>query len=510
MIDEGDLAADRARLHSMRCHLGAQLARYRTAAGVSQPELGQALGRTRSAISKVENGRRGMPETLWTIADEVCRAGGALVAGYNELADAERDYRGRCRARRRAARRAAAQAEVDALAASPAPSSAALQVPGGDAWPDMALVSGELAGELMQMIKRLVRSLGRRDAIRLVSWMLTAVGASGLNPDEYLRVARAVEAPGRVDPQVIKNLAITLAHCKRQEDMLGPCQVLDTVVAQHQLVRRMIKSGCSERMRKPLCLINSNMASTIGGYLVDTGQPDKAKIYFGRARRAAHDAGNATYAAYAAINTGFAAFVLRDTPTALDSAAAARSLAARTDDPRLKALAEQIAAAAYALDDQYGPCMAACDRAHDLLTRANGSVPDSPAYWMHHGTIDSQRSTYLALLSKPKKALDAASNARRQYDRTYVGRYALCEVRLGHALVLSHEINEAARILGDAASHAHLFPRLTGEFHAARTLMQPWENTHAVKTLDTQLHAYGLLPLRSASILRPDSNDRRV
>lgn len=508
MIDTGDLAADHARLHSVRCHLGAQLARYRTAAGISQPELGQALGRTRSAISKVENGRRGMPGKLWTIADEVCGAGGALVAGHNELAAAERDYRGRCRARRRAARRAAAQAEVDALAASPG-SSCPVQVPGGDAWQDMALVSGELAGELMQMIKRLVRSLGRRDAIRLVSWMLTALGASGLDPDEYLRVAQAVVAPGRVDLQVIKNLATTLAHCKRQEDMLGPCQVLDTVLAQYRLVRR-IEPGCPESMRKPLGLINSNMASTIGGYLVDTGHPDRAKIYFERARRAAHNAGNARYAAYAAVNAGFAAFVLRDTPTALDSAAAARSLAARTDDPRLKALAEQMAAAAYALDDQYGPCVAACDRAHDLLTRANGPAPDSPAYWMHHGTIDSQRSTYLALLGKSKEALDAASSARRQYDRTYVGRYALCEVRLGHALVLSREINEAARVLGGAADYAHLFPRLTGEFHSARALMRPWENTRAVKTLDAQLHTCGLLPPPplSAPILKSGLGDQ--
>ena len=76
------MTAERARLEALRCHLGAQLAVYRTAAVVSQPQLGQALGRTRSTVSKIEHGTRGMPAPLWTIADDLCDAGGVLVAEY--------------------------------------------------------------------------------------------------------------------------------------------------------------------------------------------------------------------------------------------------------------------------------------------------------------------------------------------------------------------------------------------------------------------------------------------
>lgn len=183
---------------------------------------------------------------------------------------------------------------------------------------------------------------------------------------------------------------------------------------------------------------------------------------------------------------------LRGEPhTALDTAAAARSLAVRTNDPRLKALAEQAAAAAYALDGQYGPCMSACARAHDLLTGDNGPGGESPAYWLHHGSIDSQRSTFLCLLDRPTEAVQAALAAQAQYDRRYVGRYALCQVRLGHALALSQDITLAAQVLGEIASQAHLFPRLGTELHTARTLLQPWNNTPPVKTLDDQLHACG-------------------
>ncbi len=121
--EAGGLAADRARVESLRRSLGAHLATYRVAAGVSQPELGAAIGRTRSLVSKIEHGKRGMPARLWTTADDLCGAQGALVAEHSTLAAAEQDYRGRCRTRGRAVGRVGAQAQAQALTASLAPAS---------------------------------------------------------------------------------------------------------------------------------------------------------------------------------------------------------------------------------------------------------------------------------------------------------------------------------------------------------------------------------------------------
>jgi hypothetical protein len=448
-------------------------------------------------VSKVEHGTRRMSEQLWKITDDLCRAQGALITAYTELVRAEQDYRARCRALRRQGQHRPAQPDTHhSLWPAPARRVSAVRQPDLDvAWSQETRVDGVLAEELLEVVVRLVRSMGRREAMRLAGSVLAAVGLSGLlGADEYARLAHAVVSPSRVDAQVVKNLAVTLAVCKRQEDKLGPCQVLDTVVAQHGLVRRILAGDCPEKLYKPLSLIDSNMAATIGGYLIDMGQLDAASRYFTHARRTAHNASNTTYSTYAAINTSFAARLRGDTPAALDSAAASRSLAARTDDAQLKALAEQMAAGAYALDGQYSPCMAASVRAHDFLTNINGNVPDSPAYWVHHSNIDSQASTFLALLGKPQEAVEAAHAAQTQYDRTCIARYALCQVRLGHALVLSKDISEAVRVLGDAASHAHLYPRLTTDLYTARALMQPWAATHAVKTLDAQLDACGLAP----------------
>lgn len=172
----------------LRCRVGARLATCRREAGLSQPELGQLLDRTRSLISKVEHGTRAMPADLWRLADEVCGAQGALVAEYTALAAAEAGYRDRCRTRRH--RRQIQQAGVQAQAVAPKAWPAVLDGGEVDAGPDTALVSGELAEELMALLTKLIRILGRRDAIRLVGGILAAVGVSGLDFDESLRLER--------------------------------------------------------------------------------------------------------------------------------------------------------------------------------------------------------------------------------------------------------------------------------------------------------------------------------
>lgn len=221
----------------------------------------------------------------------------------------------------------------------------------------------------------------------MASWILATLKASGLDLDEYTRVTHAVAYPHRVDAQVVENVAAILAHCKRLEDTLGPREVLDTLLAQHSIVRHLLQGGCPDKLTKPLKLVESAIACTIGTCLINMGQHHRATDYFGQARRAGHDAGNPACAAYAAANASFSAFLRADTPTAQDMAAAARNLAARTHDLRLQALTEQMAAAAYALDGQYQPCMTACTRAQEHLANANGRNLDSLAYWVHHGTL---------------------------------------------------------------------------------------------------------------------------
>lgn len=502
--DHGDLTADdliteRARLAEMRRGLGASLADYREAARVSQTELAKALDRSPSMVSKAENGEKCLSAPLWEIADQVCTAQGALLAEYREYAEAERDVRARWqnhhREKQRPTRLARAAAARKARKAGPATGAVcALLGDTGDAPSQRAvLVAGARAQEMMAMFDSLVRAFGRRRAIQILSLMTATVGLADL--DEHTRIARAVDDPDRIDSEVVRTLWATLTQTRRLYDCLGPGSVLDSFLGQHQLIHHLLHGGAAGQWHRQLRVLDSAIALQIGhclGHLLDQDEAGVARGWYTHARKAAHAAGNPAYAACAAGFTSWAAQVAGDTRAALDAAADARKLTARSSDPQIEALVESYAAGAHALAGDYDACMAAVDRAHDLLTTAPAPAPGAPAYWVSHPSVDNLLSSHLVLLNRPREAVEAASATLAHFDRKYVTQYAKCEVRLGRALVLAKEIPEAARVLGSAARHADLSPRLTAELRDIRALLQPCAGSRPVQDLDSQLHAYGL------------------
>ena len=407
---------------------------------------------------------------------------------------AEADYRARCEVQQ-------AQAELDRLRASRAPSgppsiAAAPASPFDpntvEVWTELG-VSGELAGELLRLMERLAGLMDRRELLGLVGWAATTVASGLISLDEWDRLAAVVEVPRRVDAQTIDTLSRFHRHCKRQEDALGPSMVHGTVLAQHGIVRRLLPE-CPARLRPRLLSLHSDMAATIGWNLVDLNNHDRAQHYFGDARIAAHEAGDRVHAALALANASSSAYLRGETCTAMDTAAVARNLAAHTDDAQVKAYADLRAAGAHALDGQYAACLAAYARAREGLAAAVPGV-ESPAYGVHLGTIDSPLSGYLVKLGRPREAMDVGRAAVGRYDPSCRVNYAHCQVRFATALVLCEEIGEAARILGGAADVASVSssPRLTAELRTARAQLQPWRGTRAVKTLDAQLAACGVL-----------------
>jgi transcriptional regulator with XRE-family HTH domain len=78
---------------SARCALGIRLATYRRAAGLTQMNLASLIAFSRSTIANVETGRQHVPRGFWESADAAVHAGGALVAGCDELEAAARRAR---------------------------------------------------------------------------------------------------------------------------------------------------------------------------------------------------------------------------------------------------------------------------------------------------------------------------------------------------------------------------------------------------------------------------------
>jgi len=72
-------------IDNARRELGAELAAYRRAAGLSQAELASFVSYSRSTVANVETGRQHVPADFWEKADLACHAEGALANASNHV-----------------------------------------------------------------------------------------------------------------------------------------------------------------------------------------------------------------------------------------------------------------------------------------------------------------------------------------------------------------------------------------------------------------------------------------
>lgn len=91
---------------AQRRRLGAQLATFRHAAGLTQWQLAGLLHYERTSIAHVEAGRQPAPRPFWQHADQALHAGGVLVSAFDDL-DSARQRRARQARQQRQAEHAA-------------------------------------------------------------------------------------------------------------------------------------------------------------------------------------------------------------------------------------------------------------------------------------------------------------------------------------------------------------------------------------------------------------------
>jgi hypothetical protein len=180
---------------------------------------------------------------------------------------------------------------------------------------------------------------------------------------------------------------------------------------------------------------------------------------------------------------------------AIDFAAAAQNHGSKTDDHLLQACTAVEFAIAYAVAGQHKESMSKFEPALTVLTLPPGQrSPESLVYWFHEGLVLSHQSDCFLRQSKPVEAAAAAERGLQLFDTSFVSDLANCTLRLGTARLLSGEIEEAARVIGEGAILAtkHRSARLTSEVRAARGRMGPWSDTAAVKELDERLQGLGM------------------
>ena len=353
--------------------------------------------------------------------------------------------------------------------------------------------------QLVQLLTAWATNMDRREVLRILGWAATAVTATPiidtLTIEEQERVALAIQAPGRVDEAVIEHSEEVLWRCMRQDDALGPQAALDTVLAQRNLVRVML-TECPAVHRTRLLSLFSNLSRFVGWLSFDLGDFDSGSYFYEQARTSAHEAENTELGAFVLCNMSHLATWQGKPRTGIDHAVAAQSWAKRTDDFLLQAYTSDVAARAYAHDGQRAACLAELESAGRTVAGGSGRPARlSFAYFYGPGQFAATQSQCYLRLQDAGQAIRAASTSLELLDPSFVRNIAFGKLTLASAHVRDRDIDHAATVLSDAGAfvaHNHS-ARLMQQLHSGRAQLEQWKNTRAVRALDDQLSAYGLL-----------------
>jgi tetratricopeptide (TPR) repeat protein len=225
----------------------------------------------------------------------------------------------------------------------------------------------------------------------------------------------------------------------------------------------------------------------------DLKQFDHAEYYYEDARALAHEAENSGLGGLVLCEMSHLATWQGKPRMGIDHAVAAGQWAYRTDDMRLRAYTANVAGRAYAADGQHDACLSALDTDHTVLLTVDDQAPSCIASYDEAAHISVRGNCHLKL-GETDRAISYAQQSLKALDRSRARTVGMTFVDLGEAYVQRHEIDEAARLLGDAGDIAasHSSARLTERLEKARAGLQPWQHTAAVRALNDRLASYGL------------------
>jgi tetratricopeptide (TPR) repeat protein len=347
--------------------------------------------------------------------------------------------------------------------------------------------------QLVGFLRSWAHNMDRRDALRLLSWATAAASlALAIDGDAHQRVAAMLGTSNRVDAQTIEHIEEVLRCCTRQDAALGPQAVLNTVLAQRDLARVLVPE-CPDALRPRLLSALSEASRQAGWLSFDLRQFDNAGYYYEDARVLAHEAQNIGLGAFVLCQMSRLATWQGRPRLGIDHAVAAGQWANRIGDRRLQAMIADAAARAYAGEGQRDACLTALDTSHAALTAATDHNPSHTPHYNEAFHISFRGECHLAL-RESDRAVFYAQQSLKTLDRSRTRTVAMTIVDLSEAYAQYTEIDEAARLLGDAGDIAarNSSARLTERVKQSRAALQPWKDTAAVRELDDRLASYSL------------------
>ncbi|GAA4179499.1 hypothetical protein GCM10022252_01080 [Streptosporangium oxazolinicum] len=380
----------------------------------------------------------------------------------------------------------------------------------------VADLRGQEFGYLVAALTQWADGMKRRDLLAVIASAAATAHASPLlahlDRDALERLTLASRAPSRVDGEVVGHVETILHHAIRQEDILGPQAVLETALAQHGLVRRLLTGTADEDLRHRLMSLLADISRFIGWLLFNSGDFAGAEHYYGQARRAAHEADDDLMSSYVLAQWSHLATWSGDPRLGVEHALGALAWAQRGGSPILIAYANDVGARAYAgvlrreNDKNRAKDRARC-RAALSAARAglDDSTEDDPGrnltYFFGPAMLTLTRALCHLDMREPDSAIACAREAMTSIGTAFPRNLAFGHLYLSRAFAQKREIDQACAELARAAELAgrNRSPRLVAATADARQALSPWNHADPVVRLDERLRSYGLPAGRSSS-----------
>ncbi|WP_214413821.1 hypothetical protein [Sphaerisporangium fuscum] len=369
-------------------------------------------------------------------------------------------------------------------------------------WPEVSVAAGLPSGDCAALFRALTveeADVKRRELLFELAMALGGLPAlrllRHLSADEEVRLAQAVQGPGRVDAQSVTAIEKLIAQCWRLDEAYGPSKVFRLANAQRDLVARLLhEKSLTPALRDRLVTAYWSL-SHLGGWLrYDVLDYAGAVQWYGQGLEAAHELGDPTRLSHM---HGCLAILEcdRGRPTqALDHAFAAQAWAQESPSRLQRAVSSQTLARALVDAGRGDHGLRALDRAYDLASASRTEIDPPHLYWCTPARMLWNRGHCLAATKRPDDAIKAGEQVLTQLHESAGRARGLVLLEQTKAFVQKREIIAAAQKLSDVAdiTTRHTSVRLVDSIRTTRQQLQPWATNTYVRDLDEKLRELGI------------------
>ena len=313
----------------------------------------------------------------------------------------------------------------------------------------------ELAQVIVMWTHRLGSAVSRRELLSKLSAAFSLAAAApcfaALDPDGRAQVDRVLPDASSFDEPTLRYCESMMGSLRRQGDTLGPQLTLPSAQGHRDIAYHLAKAAPSNCKQRALSAY-AELTQFVGWLCFNMGNYHHAQQYYDDARCAAHDADNVELATYVLCTMSHLATWQGKARVGIDHAIVAQSWAAKTDNPRAAAYAADVAARAYAADQQAVACRNALDVEQAAVAQITADAGEHSWWYFYDEAFFWATTSSCALhLRDPERALETVSKSLATVDPSNVHNYAFTLLFQSEAFVQKASIAEASQALSTVA-----------------------------------------------------------